>query len=72
MSNLEFFAKMLPNGASTIITGINAKTKKEVFFVVANKKGETYIKEVSSKEEGRTYITELFGGESKFCGKFIK
>lgn len=71
MSNLEFFAKMLPNGASTIITGVNAK-EEEVFFVVANKKGETYIKEVSSKEEGRIYITELFGGKSKFCGRFNK
>ena len=72
MSDLESFAKMLPNGASTIITGVNAKTKKEVFFVVANKNGETFIKEVFSKEEGKSYITELFGGESKFCGKFTK
>lgn len=71
MSQLDVLLQNLPNGASTIITGIS-DNNKEICIVVAKKQNKGYIKEVSSKEAGRKYITELFGGKSTFCGKFTK
>lgn len=62
-----FANKMLTPGMSTIITAQNGK-----FFVVANKGGKGFWKEVSSKEEGRAYIKALFGGNSKFMGAYKK
>lgn len=71
MSHLDFLLQNLPNGASTIITGVS-DDNKEVCIVVAKKQNKGYVKEVASKEAGRKYITELFGGKSTFCGKVTK